>query len=126
MKIEHTAVYVDDLEGAKDFFVRYFDGQANNRYENKAKGFSSYFIRFDDGSRLELMSQADVQKTCLKKHLGFAHIAFSVGNKQKVSELTSRLANDGYDIVSEPRTTGDGYFESCILDKEGNMIEITI
>ena len=126
MKIEHTAVYVNDLERAKEFFIKYFNGQANSRYENKAKGFSSYFISFEDGSRLELMSKIGVRGVCPIRYLGFAHIAFSVGTKQKVIDLTSRLIDDGYDAVSEPRTTGDGYYESCILDKEGNMIEITV
>ena len=126
MKIEHTAVYVDDLERAKEFFIKYFNGRANSRYENKAKGFSSYFISFEDGSRLELMSKIGVHGVCPIRYLGFAHIAFSVGTKQKVIDLTSRLIDDGYDAVSEPRTTGDGYYESCILDKEGNMIEITV
>lgn len=126
MKLEHTAAYVEDLERAKDFFVKYFGGKANNHYVNKANGFSSYFISFEDGSRLELMSKTGVNGVCPIRYLGLAHIAFSVGNKQNVIELTSRLIDDGYDAIYEPQITRNGYFESCILDKEGNMIEITV
>ena len=57
---------------------------------------------------------------------GFIHGAFSVGSKEKVDELTRWLREDGYQVISGPRTTGDGYYESCILDGEGNQIEITV
>ena len=127
MKIEHVAIYVADLEKAKDFFIRYFDGQANDGYQNHKTGFRSYFISFDNGTRLELMNKPDVisvDNTAEKT--GYAHIAFSVGSKEKVDKLTERLKNDGYSVISKPRTTGDGYYESCIFDIEGNRIEITV
>jgi lactoylglutathione lyase len=127
MKIEHVAIYVADLEKAKDFFIRYFDGQANGGYQNHKTGFRSYFISFDNGTRLELMNKPDVisvDNTAEKT--GYAHIAFSVGSKEKVDKLTERLKNDGYSVISKPRTTGDGYYESCIFDIEGNRIEITV
>jgi len=126
LKIEHIALYVRDLEQAKKFYVNYFKGQASEKYTNEIKGFSSYFICFSQNSRLELMSQADVDERSPKVHLGYAHIAMSVGTKEKVVSLTQQLREDGFEIVSEPRTTGDGYFESCILDQEGNRIEITV
>ena len=127
MKIEHVAMYVNDLEAAKEFFVRYLDGKANGGYHNKTTDFRSYFISFDDGARLEIMRKpqmADPKKDL--NRTGFVHVAFSVGSKEKVDELTARLKADGFPVVSGPRTTGDGYYESCIVGIEDNQIEITI
>ena len=126
MKIEHVALYVNDLEAARDFFVKYLEGSSNNGYHNPNTGFRSYFISFDDGSRLEIMNKpglVDAEKN--PNRTGYAHIAFSVGSKGKVDELTATLQADGYEVVSGPRTTGDGYYESCIVAIEGNQIEIT-
>ena len=126
MKIEHVALYVNDLERAREFFIKYFGATSNNGYHNPVKKFRSYFLSFDDGSRLEIMTKNeldDAKKTL--NRTGFIHIAFSVGNKAKVDELTAQLSADGFKIISEPRTTGDGYYESCIIDFEGNQIEIT-
>ncbi|WP_317854922.1 VOC family protein [Chakrabartyella piscis] len=127
MKIEHIALYVNDLEQSKTFFETYFGATSNGGYHNKTKDFRSYFLTFDDGARLELMHiptivEADKPLT----RTGFAHIAFSVGSVEGVDVLTARLQADGYEVISGPRTTGDGYYESCILDKEGNQIEITV
>ena len=127
MKIEHVAMYVNDLETAKDFFVKYLGGGANELYHNKNTDFRSYFISFEDGARLEIMNKPymeDVNKGF--NRTGYIHLAFSVGSKEKVDELTEILKNDGYEVLSGPRTTGDGYYESCILGIEGNQIEITI
>jgi lactoylglutathione lyase len=127
MKIEHVAMYVNDLEAAKEFFVRYLDGKANGGYHNKTTDFRSYFISFDDGARLEIMRKPQMVDS--KKDLnrtGFVHVAFSVGSKEKVDELTARLKADGFPVVSGPRTTGDGYYESCIVGIEDNQIEITV
>ena len=127
MKIEHIALYVNDLEKCRGFFVKYFDGKSNDGYHNKTTDFRSYFISFDDGSRLEIMTRPNL--TDDKKELtrtGFIHLAFSVGSKEKVDQLTARLKNDGYEVISGPRTTGDGYYESCILGIENNQIEITV
>ena len=126
MKIEHVAMYVNDLEAARDFFVKYLGGRSNDGYHNKATDFRSYFISFDDGARLELMNKPGLDN--LDKPLnrtGFVHIAFSVGSKEKVDELTVLLQKEGFEVVSGPRTTGDGYYESCIVAFEGNQIEIT-
>ncbi|HCA34259.1 MAG TPA: glyoxalase [Lachnospiraceae bacterium] len=127
MKIEHVAMYVKDLEAARDFFVRYLGGRSNTGYHNKKTDFRSYFIAFDDGARLEIMNKPgmDDQAKSLAR-TGFIHIAFSVGSKEKVDELTDKLMTDGYQVVSGPRTTGDGYYESCIVGIEGNQIEITV
>lgn len=126
MIIEHIALYVRDLEGAKDFFVKYFGGKPNEMYHNSKTGFRSYFLTFDDGARLELMQKPEMLD--LEKPLnrtGWAHIAFSLGSRHRVDELTANLRNDGFEIVSGPRVTGDGYYESCFLDGEGNQIELT-
>lgn len=126
MKIEHVAMYVNDLESARDFFVRYLGGRSNDGYHNVKTGFRSYFISFDDGSRLELMNKPVLDDS--KKELnrtGYAHIAFSLGSREKVDALTERLKLDGYQVISGPRTTGDGYYESCILAIEDNQIELT-
>ena len=127
MKIEHVAMYVNDLEAARGFFVKYFDGISNDGYHNKNTGFRSYFISFSDGARLELMNKpglVDSEKQLSRT--GYIHIAFSVGGKDKVDVLTETLKNDGYEVISGPRTTGDGYYESCIVALEGNQIEITV
>ncbi|MCI8857778.1 MAG: glyoxalase [Clostridiaceae bacterium] len=126
MKIEHIALYVQDLEGAKDFFVKYFDASPNDKYHNPKTGFSSYFLTFDDGARLEIMYLSEIQESeNTHARMGYIHIAFSVGSREKVDALTNRFREDGYRILSGPRTTGDGYYESCILGFEGNQIEIT-
>ena len=126
MRIEHIAMYVNDLEAAKDFFVKYFGAISNEGYHNKTTDFRSYFLGFDDGARLELMKKPqmdDAEKTL--NRTGYIHIAFSLGSKEAVDELTERLKNDGYQVISGPRITGDGYYESCIVGIEGNQIEIT-
>ena len=126
MKIEHLAMYVNDLEAARDFFVTWLEGASNDGYHNRNTGFRSYFIRFGDGARLELMNKPmmdDLEKPL--NRTGYAHIAFSVGSREKVDALTATLRAAGYEVVSGPRTTGDGYYESCIVAIEGNQIEIT-
>lgn len=126
MKIEHIAMYVNDLEAARDFFIKYLGGSSNDGYHNEKTGFRSYFISFEDGARLELMNKpglSDPKKE--PNRTGYAHVAFSLGSKEAVDSLTSRLKNDGYEVLSGPRTTGDGYYESCIIAIEDNLIEIT-
>ena len=126
MKIEHVAMYVNDLERAKNFFVKYFNAKANDGYHNPQKKFRSYFLTFAGEARLEIMSKADmVDAEKFQTRTGFIHVAFSVGGKENVDALTEKLRADGYTVTSEPRTTGDGYYESCIVDLEGNQIEIT-
>ena len=127
MKIEHIALYVNDLEGAKAFFVNYFGAVSNEGYHNKTTDFRSYFLTFSDGARLEIMHKPqmiDAEK--YPNRTGFIHLAFSVGSKEAVDSLTARLKADGFEVLSGPRTTGDGYYESCIAGFEGNLIEITV
>ena len=126
MHIEHIAMYVNDIESTKDFFVKYFNATANKGYHIQTTNFRSSFLSFDDGARLEIMNKPimeDVEKTLIRT--GYIHIAFSLGSKEAVNELTERLKNDGFHIISGPRTTGDGYYESCIIGIEGNQIELT-
>lgn len=127
MRIEHIAMYVNDLEGARDFFVRYLGAVSNEGYHNVKTDFRSYFLSFEDGSRLEIMHHPEIQdseKTL--RRTGFIHLAISLGSKKTVDTLTTRMKEDGYEVLSGPRTTGDGYYESCILGFEGNQIELTI
>ena len=126
MKIEHVAMYVNDLEKTKDFFIQYFGAKVGDKYHNKTTDFQSYFLSFEDGARLEIMNRPNMKD--MEKPLertGYIHIAFSLGSKEAVDELTDRLKQDGYHVVSGPRTTADGYYESCIVGIEGNQIEIT-
>ena len=127
MIIEHIAMYVNDLETARDFFVKFLDGHSNDGYHNKTTDFRSYFICFDGGARLEIMTKPKLEDQEMPlNRTGYAHIAFSVGSKEKVDELTETLKADGFEVVSGPRTTGDGYYESCVVAIEGNQIEITV
>ena len=127
MKIEHIAMYVNNLEEVRDFFVKYLGGTSNTGYHNASTDFRSFFVSFDDGARIEIMNKPqmdDSEKTLNRS--GYVHLAFSVGSKEKVDELTERLKQDGCEVISGPRTTGDGYYESCIIGIEGNQIELTI
>ena len=124
MKIHHIAIWTFRLEEMKEFYTRYFKGTSNEKYINPKKGFESYFIRFDSGADLELMSRTDVQDTPIEENrLGLTHFAFSLDSKEEVLQLTEELRAKGYAIAGEPRTSGDGYFESVILDPDGNRIE---
>ncbi len=127
MKIEHIAMYVQDLEKAKKFFVKYFAAKSNAMYHNPNTDFKSYFLSFDDGARLEIMQKPGVEaQTESQMRTGFIHMAISVGSKEQVDKLTETLKQDGYTVTSGPRTTGDGYYESCVIAVEGNLIEITV
>lgn len=127
MKIEHIAMYVTDPERARDFFVKYLGGVSNDGYHNMKTDFRSFFVSFEDGARLEIMTKPEIiDAEKLLNRTGYAHIAFSAGSKEKVDELTEKLKADGYEVISGPRTTGDGYYESCIVGIEGNQIEITV
>lgn len=127
MKIEHVAMYAEDLERAKEFFIKYFNAVPNNIYHNTKTDFRSYFLSFDDGARLEIMNRPYLTEHSGNIYMtGYAHIAFSLGSSGKVDRLTAELKADGYKVISEPRTTGDGYYESCIVDLEGNLIELTV
>jgi len=129
MKIEHLAIWVKDLEGMRHFYETYFNAQSNEKYRNDKKQFESYFLSFSEGPRLELMNRPDIPDNIndlVKEYIGIIHFAVSVGSKEMVDTLTEQLRTDDYSIVGEPRWTGDGYYESVILDPEGNRVEVTI
>ncbi|MFK7924168.1 MAG: VOC family protein [Bacteroidia bacterium] len=129
MKIEHLAIWVEDLEAMRAFYERYFQATANDKYRNDTKNFESYFLTFSEGARLELMHRPDIPANVndlIKEYRGIIHFAVSVGSKVKVDALTEALRADAYQVVGEARTTGDGYYESVVLDPESNRIEITV
>lgn len=129
MQIEHIAIWTADIERLKHFYVNYFNAKVGNKYINIKKGFESYFLSFDTGCRLEIMQMPGIPGTVndiYKQFTGLIHFAVSVGSKEQVDMLTERLRKDGYEVVGEPRLTGDGYYESVILDADGNRVEITV
>ncbi len=129
MRIEHVAIWTNNLENLKAFYVKFFNGIAGEKYVNTSKKFESYFLTFNAGPRLELMTSSDIETTYQSekgKFVGYAHLAFSVGAKEKVDNLTEVITSSGIEVVDGPRYTGDGYYESVILDPDGNRIEITI
>jgi len=127
MRIEHVALWTDDVERLAAFYSRYFDARVGDRYVNATKGFESRFLSFDSGPRLELMrttSLSPVKHAPGTQRMGLTHLAVSLGSEQAVDMLTARLRDDGHTIVGNPRWTGDGYYESVVLDPDGNLIEI--
>jgi lactoylglutathione lyase len=128
MQICHIALYASDLERLKNFYSKYFGAVAGKKYRNEKTGFESYFMSFGNGVKIEVMTKPQTERPeeYSAGRLGYDHIAVSVESKEKVDELTKLLKNDGYAVLSAPRTTGDGYYESCVLDPEGNHIEITV
>jgi lactoylglutathione lyase len=129
MKLEHVAIWTDDLETLKTFYQRYFGGTPNNKYINEKKGFESYFLTFQSGARLELMSKrgipANLNDTVQAQHKGIIHLAFGVDSMQEVDQKATELKADGYPILSGPRKTGDGYYEFETLDPDNNRLEVT-
>jgi len=129
MKIEHLAIWVKDLEKMKSFYEQYFQAKAGEKYHNPTKNFTSYFLSFDSGCRLELMYKPEIPKNvndAMDQYTGIIHFAIAVGSIAKVEQLTEELRSASYAVVGEPRTTGDGYYESVVLDPENNRIEITV
>lgn len=125
MRIAHIGIYTTDLERMKEYYIKYFGAKCGEKYVN-TKGFSSYFLTLDDEARIEIMAHKElVTRPVMDKTNGYAHMAISVGSKEKVVSLTEQLVKDGYELYSAPRTTGDGYFESVVADPDGNRVEIT-
>jgi lactoylglutathione lyase len=129
MRIEHVAVWANDLERLKDFYCTYFEAQAGSKYVNPRRNFESYFLTFASGARMELMRMPAVPAAGPEgatDRLGYTHLAFAVGSSEAVDRLTARLQADGFTVLDGPRVTGDGYYESKVLDPEGNQVELTV
>ena len=127
MFIDHIAIWTNDIEKLKVFYVKYFGAVANEKYINSKKGFESYFLSFVSGSRIEIMQRVDITESmgdALEQYIGITHIAIKMDSDKDVDILTELLRSDGYNIIGEPRTSGDGYYESVILDPDGNRIEL--
>ena len=129
MQIEHIALWTYQLERMREFYEKYFQARVGSKYQNKAKKYSSYFLSFSSGARLELMSRPGIseQKSQIDEYFaGYTHMSIACGSEKGVNELTERLRNDGYLVADGPRHTGDGYYESVIMDPDGNHVEITV
>lgn len=126
MKITHIAIWTKQLEAMKDFYIKYFEGKSNEKYVNETKGFESYFINFEGEATLEIMSSTQVtkKKESPEKLLGICHFAFELDSRDKVNQLTDKIRKDGFQVAGNPRVTGDGFYESVILDLDGNCIEL--
>ena len=127
MKIEHVAPWTKDIEKMKLFYEKYFNGKSGEKYTNTSKKYCSYFLCFESGARLELMQKegiSEFKKEIMEEFIGISHIAFKVNSEKEVDELTNILSDNRYTIMGNPRKTGDGYYESVILDPDGNRVEI--
>jgi lactoylglutathione lyase len=129
MILEHAAIWTDQLEVLKDFYVNYFNGVPNSKYTNSSKQFHSYFLTFRSGARLELMSMPDIPDNTndrvIKQHKGIIHLAFGMNTMAEVDQKAVDLKAAGFPILSGPRRTGDGYYEFETLDPDNNRLEIT-
>ena len=129
MTLEHVAIWTKDLEKLRNYYIKYFNAQANDKYINAKNNFESYFLTFDSGARLELMMRPDIPNnmndTITRQHLGIIHLAFGVDTMTEVQSKAKQLQNDGFTILSGPRKTGDGYYEFETLDPDNNRIEVT-
>lgn len=124
MQLTHIAIWTNELERSREFYVKYFNGTSNEKYVNPKKGFASYFITFEGGASLEIMQRTDVTEERSGLFIGLAHFAFSVGSKEKVNEMIEMFRSEGYTITGEPRTTGDGFYEGSVEDPDGNIVEV--
>lgn len=122
--LAHIAIYTADLERSRAFYTEYFGGTANALYHNPNTGLRTYFLRWPVGTQLELMQRPGLAPDAPQPHLGYAHMAFELPDREAVDALTARLRADGYPVLGGPRVTGDGYYESCVADPDGNMVEL--
>ncbi|WP_293713616.1 VOC family protein [uncultured Parabacteroides sp.] len=124
MQLTHIAIWTNELERSREFYVKYFNGKSNNKYVNPKKGFASYFVTFEGGASLEIMQRTDVTEEREGLFIGLAHFAFSVGSKENVDNMIELFHKEGYTVLGEPRTTGDGFYEGSVADPDGNIVEI--
>jgi lactoylglutathione lyase len=127
MRIHHIAIWTGDLERLRSFYQMYFSAHCGKKYENPAKGYSSYFLYFDDGASIEIMQREDIPVSQLapgQQVVGYTHLSLAVGSEEEVNRLAAQLVADGFPLVDGPRRTGDGYYEAVVLDPDGNRVEI--
>jgi lactoylglutathione lyase len=128
MTIDHVAIWTNQLEILKGYYVKYFNGRANKKYTNKVTGFESYFISFDSGTRLEIMQKPGIPENLndrvTKQHQGLIHLSFGVEYMELVNRKSEEMAKAGFRILRGPRKTGDGYYEFETLDPDNNRIEV--
>lgn len=125
MRIEHAALYTPDLERMRAFYETYFGAQSNAMYHNPKTGLRTYFLSFEGGARLEIMTRPELEPGgAAPVRAGYIHLAFAAGSRAAVDTLAARLRADGYPVTSGPRVTGDGYYECCVLDPDGNTVEL--
>ena len=124
--VEHIAIWVQDIEKVCGFYQKYLGGAVQPEYHNPTKGFTSRFITFEGGARIEVMHRTDIESSISCPHFGWCHVAISLGSKENVDKLTAQMEAEGVTVVGQPRTTGDGYYESVVRDPEGNLIELTV
>jgi lactoylglutathione lyase len=128
VKLDHVAIWAVDIERMRAFYEKYFDARSTPKYENERKRFTSYFLTFPGGGRVELMHRPDIQRIPESppsgESIGYAHLGVEVGSRAAVDALTRRLHGDGFPLLDGPRRTGDGYYESMVADPEGNRIVI--
>lgn len=129
MRLEHIALWTNQLEVIKNFYETYFEASAGDKYRNNSNNFESYFLSFSSGARLEIMTKPGVPKNLNDRveaqHQGLIHMAFEVATMQEVDEKAEEFRKAGLSILRGPRKTGDGYYEFETLDPDNNRLEVT-
>ncbi len=128
IKVHHIAIWCRDLEQMRLFYCQYFGFMQGEKYSSKTHPFTSYFLHHpgQESCMIELMHDPGMVHSNSEAATGIAHLAFSTGSEENVRKVTEQLRKDGHTVVIEPRRTGDGYYESQVLDPEGNRIELTV
>lgn len=122
MRISNVGMMVKDLEGAKDFFARYFGAEVHATYEED-DGYKSYIMKFDEGPKIELMTKpAIVDDKKDRNRTGFIHICIKVDSREKLDEVIAGFKADGYEILYEPATVGGK--EVRAITFEDNILEV--
>lgn len=128
VRVEHIALWTEDIDRLASFYADYLGATIGPKYSNPSKGYESRFLSFEAGARLELMRTTALQPIAHgpgEQRMGLTHLALSLGSEDRVDDLTGRLQAAGYAVVDGPRRTGDGYYESVVLDPDGNRLELT-